>query len=163
MGIIASIRITLAGMKDVHTVADIVSLAYKDSQEKFKPSLNKIPEWLEWWNSLAIPQVDDHKSFISKEMTYLIYLDNDIIGTFRLEHHDNITDLDDFCILPQFHNKGYGSYTLQLIEKMHDVCCIELATPYFCSANRYLYEKAGYKQTGTRSNETVICYRKELA
>ena len=157
------ISIRLAAMEDVPAVAQIVAAAYQDCQEKFKPNPDKTPEWMGWWNSLAHPQMEDHTAFVIKEMTYLICLDKGIIGTFRLEHHDGITELDDFCILPAFQNKGFGSLALGLMEKLENVSCIELATPYFCKANRYLYEKAGYRQTGTRSNETVICYRKALA
>ena len=111
-------------------------------------------------SSLSKPQLSDHQGFIEKSLTYLILLNDVTIGTFRLEQHDDKSELDDFCILPQYQNHGYGMYTLNLIEKLHSTNCIELATPYFCTANRYLYEKAGYKQIGTRSDETVICFQK---
>lgn len=117
---------------------------------------------LEWWNSLSEPKLNDHQEFIKRGLTYLILLNDAIIGTFRLEQHDNKSELDDFCILPQYQNQGYGMYTLGLIEKLHSSNCIELSTPYFCTANRYLYEKAGYKQVGTHSDDTVICFQKEL-
>ncbi len=162
MTISSSIAIKLAAEADANIVSQIVAAAYKDCQEKFKPTPDKIPTWLAWWSSLAEPLLDDHRRFIKNELTYLILLDDVIIGTFRLERHDNISELDDFCILPEYQNKGYGLSTLKLIDKLYNVNCIELATPYFCTANRYLYEKAGYKQTGTRSDDTVICFQKKL-
>lgn len=158
----SSIIVKLATKTDANLVSQIVALAYKDCQEKFKPVPDKIPTWIEWWNSLSQPKLNDHQGFIKDELTYLILLDDTVIGTFRLEQHGDKSELDDFCILPQYQNQGYGMYTLSLIDKLHDVNCIELATPYFCNANRYLYEKAGYKQIGTRSDDTVICFQKEL-
>jgi|GEM_PF-2497790 len=158
----SSIIVKLATTADANLVSKIVALSYKDCQEKFKPTPNKIPTWLEWWKSLSKPQLYDHQKFIEGGLTYLILLNSTVIGTFRLEQHDYKSELDDFCILPQYQNQGYGMYTLTLIDTLCSANCIELATPYFCSANRYLYEKAGYKQIGTRSDDTVICFEKSL-
>jgi len=158
----SSISIKLAQITDVSLVSQIVALAYKDCQEKFKPTPDKIPVWIKWWDSLSRPQPNDHHGFIENELTYLILLGDVVIGTFRLEQRGDKSELDDFCILPQYQNNGYGMYTLNLIDKLHNVHSIELATPYFCNANCYLYEKAGYKQVGTRSDDTVICFQKEL-
>ena len=137
-------------------------MSYKDCQEKFKPKPDKIPTWIDWWYSLSKPQLRDHHRFIKSEITYLISRDDTIIGTFRLEQHDNKTELDDFCILPQYQNKGYGMCVLKMIEKLCTTDYIEFATPYFCSANRYLYRKAGYTEIGTRSDDTVICFSKRM-
>jgi len=156
----SSIHIKSASIEDAFLVSQIVASAYKDCQEKFKPFPEKMPSWFDWWISLSQPQ--NHQEFIKAGLTYLILLDEDVIGTFRLEHHGNQSELDDFCILPQYQNHGYGLYTLSLIEKLHDVDSIEFATPYFCTANLHLYQKAGYKQVGTRSDDTVICFEKKL-
>jgi hypothetical protein len=156
------IVVRLAEAPDADIVSKIVAFAYKDCQKKFKPTPNKIPTWIDWWESLTMPQVNDHQGFIKRGLTYLILLNDTIIGTFRLEQHDNKSELDDFCILPQYQNKGYGKYTLGLIEKLQNTNCIEFATPYFCTANLYLYKKAGYQEIGTRSDDTVICFSKKL-
>ena len=158
----SAITVRLATIADADLVSQIVALAYKDCQEKFKPAPDKIPTWLEWWYSLSKPQFNEHHGFIESGLTYLILLNDVIIGTFRLERHDRKSKLDDFCILPEYQNQGYGMYTLSLIEKLHVTGAIELATPYFCTANHYLYEKAGYKQIGTRSDDTVICFQKSV-
>ena len=121
-----------------------------------------MPTWMEWWISLSKPLFSDHQKFIKEGLTYLILSENIIIGTFRLEQQGDKSELDDFCILPEYQNKGYGMYALGLIEKIHNTAYIELATPYFCTANLYLYKKAGYKQIGTRSDDTVICFEKIL-
>lgn len=158
----SAIKISLAQITDVNTVSNIVALAYKDCQEKFKPDPDKIPEWMDWWYSLSEPQPGEHHKFIESKITYLILQNNTIIGTFRLEQHNNKSELDDFCILPQYQNKGYGMYVLDLIEKLHNINYIEFATPYFCTSNRYLYRKTGYKEIGTRSDGTVICFSKNV-
>lgn len=158
----SSIKISLAKMTDVNTVSQIVALAYKDCQEKFKPLPDKIPTWIDWWFSLSKPQPNNHHKFIEIGVTYLILCNDAIIGTFRLEQHDNKSELDDFCILPQHQNKGYGMCVLEMIERLHNTEYIEFATPYFCTVNRYLYRKAGYNEIGTRSDDTVICFSKKI-
>lgn len=157
-----SIKINLAQAVDINTVSQIVASAYEDSQKKFKPSSDNIPSWIDWWYSLSKPQFNDHQNFIERRITYLILNKDTIIGTFRLEEKDNKSELDDFCILPEHQNKGYGLHVLNLIEQRCTTEYIEFATPYFCTANLYLYEKAGYKNIGMRSNNTVVCFSKKI-
>lgn len=107
-------------------------------------------------------QFSEHSRFIESEITYVILQNDTIIGTFRFEQHDSKSELDDFCILPQHQNKGYGMCVLKMIEELHNTDYIEFATPYFCIANRYLYKKAGYIEIGTRSDNTVICFSKKV-
>lgn len=156
------LSIRLAAITDADAVAAIVAAAYASSNAEFKPDPDKIPAWIEWWISLSAPLPNEHRRFIENGLTYLIQLDETTIGTFRLEQQGDKSELDDFCILPQYQKRGYGTYALGLLEQLHDSKCIELATPYFCTANRRLYEKAGYKQVGMRSEDTVICYCKQL-
>jgi Acetyltransferase (GNAT) family. len=157
-----SIIVKLAAAEDANLVSQIVASAYKNCQEQFKPDPDKFPAWIDWWFSLSKPNVVDHQRFIESGLTYLILLNNTTIGTFRLEQHDNNkSELDDFCILPPYQNHGYGMSALRLIENICNTNCVEFATPYFCTANRHLYKKAGYKEIGTRSNDTVICFSKE--
>jgi len=69
--------------------------------------------------------------------------------------------LEDFCILPVYPGKGYGTKVLKLIEELYPHNKIwTLGTPYFCTRNRYLYEKVGYQYVETCSNNTVIIYKK---
>lgn len=158
----SSIKIRLANITDVNVVSKIVALSYKDCQEKFKPEPEKIPTWIDWWYSLSKPQFSEHSRFIESEITYVILQNDTIIGTFRFEQHDSKSELDDFCILPQHQNKGYGMCVLKMIEELNNTNYIEFATPYFCIANRYLYKKAGYIEIGTRSDNTVICFSKKV-
>jgi GNAT superfamily N-acetyltransferase len=155
------IRAKLATTADADLVSQMVALAYEDCQDKFKPDPEKIPAWIDWWYNLSKPQLIAHQRFIENNLTYLILLNDTVIGTFRLEQHDNKSELDDFCILPQYQNRGYGMSTLRVIKSICNTSCIEFSTPYFCTANRHLYTKAGYKEIGTRSDDTVICYSKE--
>lgn len=69
--------------------------------------------------------------------------------------------IEDFCILPQYQGKRYGTEVLGLIEELYsDNKIWTLDTPCFCKRNRHLYEKMGYKSIGTCSNDTVILYKK---
>jgi len=162
MNKVSLISIRIATLSDASIVAQIVALAYENCQVKFKPDSNKIPSWLEWWHSLSFQKLGAHQSFIEHGLVYLILHNDYIIGTFRIEQHEDKTELDDFCILPQYQNKGYGIIALKLLEDITKTNVIVLSTPYFCAANRYLYTKAGYKEIGTLFDDTIVCFEKTL-
>ena len=95
---------------------------------------------------------------------YMICLDDIPIGIFWLhvEEEESLT-LEDFCILPDYQGKGYGTEALYLIEKsFSDNRRWLLSTPCFCKRNCHLYEKVGYKVIGYASDNTVVLYEKVL-
>lgn len=78
-------------------------------------------------------------------------LDGIIIGTLWLDHETddrpNHFELQDFCINPEYHNKGYGIKAIELMENIHkNINQWLLNTPVFNVRNQYLYEKMGYKK-----------------
>lgn len=160
-----SIRCALP--EDFHLFAVVKAKAYADDREKSKPDPEHIPKWYngEWYVGLGSVDDAEAKRLIEKEdfQCYIIMLDGIDIGIFWLhqEEKDSFT-LEDFCILPEYQGNGYGKEALQLIEQLYpDNHRWLLTTPEFCKRNRHLYEKMGYKITGTFSEGTVIGYEKE--
>ena len=96
-------------------------------------------------------------------LLYKIMLDGIIIGTFWLDHE---TDgrashfkLQDFCIIPEYQNRGHGAKAIKLMEKLHQNIKIWLLETSSCSVgNQHLYEKMGYKKIG--QTEDSILYEK---
>lgn len=111
-----------------------------------------------------------NESFISwcleRYLLYKIMLDGEIIGTFWLDHEtDDRPDhfeLQDFCIIPEFQNKGYGTKVMELMEKLHpNIKIWSLQTSHFSVRNQHLYEKMGYKKIG--QTEENFLYEKIIS
>jgi RimJ/RimL family protein N-acetyltransferase len=84
---------------------------------------------------------------------YKIILCGTIIGTFWLDRETderpNHFELQDFCIAPEYQNKGYGAEALELMEKLHpNIRIWSLSTSTFSIRNQHLYEKMGYIKIG---------------
>lgn len=155
-----------ATVEDIHQFAMIKAKAYSEDREKTKPMPGQIPEWYdgEWYVGLGIVDEVEAKRLIENEDCYIIILEQVPIGIFWLHKEEKDSySLEDFCILPEYQGKGYGSETLTLIEQLHpNNHKWMLSTPEFCTRNRYLYEKMGYQMVGTCSKGTVILYEKEI-
>lgn len=96
---------------------------------------------------------------------YKILLDGEIIGSFWLDHEtDDRQDhfeLQDLCIIPQYHNRGYGRRSIELMEQLHPATKIwTLQTSCMSIRNQHLYEKMGYKRIGEKDGN--ILYEKVL-
>lgn len=144
--------------------AYIKAEAYADDRLKSKPDENNVPGWYngEWYKGLAIVDETEAIGLLEKYYCYMILLEETPIGIFWLHHEtEDSLSLEDFCILPAYQGKGYGTKVLKLIEELYPNNKIwTLGTPYFCTRNRHLYEKVGYQYAGTASNDTVILYKK---
>lgn len=160
----SKINLRRADLLDVKKFAYIKADAYVDDRLKCKPDEDNIPDWYngEWYQGLAIINETEATRLIENYYCYMILLEDTPIGIFWLHHEttDSLA-LEDFCILPVYQGKGYGTRVLKLIEELYPNNKIwTLGTPYFCTRNRYLYEKVGYQYVGTASNNTVILYKK---
>lgn len=161
-----NLYIKKASLDDALKIANIKASAYADDRLKFKPDESKIPVWIEgdWYQNLSKPNLKETVSLINKYYCYIILLNEESIGTFWLHNEtEDSLSLEDFCILPEYQGKGYGYKALTLMEKLFPaIKTWTLGTPYFCKRNRYLYEKFGYQCVSTRSDDTVVLYRKVL-
>nr|WP_312291473.1 GNAT family N-acetyltransferase [Clostridium chromiireducens] len=153
-----------ADLLDAKQFGYIKAEAYADDRLKFKPDEENVPDWYngEWYQGLAILDEAEAMRLIKSYYCYMILLEEIPIGVFWLHHEtDESLSLEDFCILSTYQGKGYGTKVLQLVEELYPHNKIwTLGTPYFCTRNRYLYEKVGYQHVETCSNDTVIIYKK---
>lgn len=160
------ISLRKATISDVQEFAHIKAEAYADDRSKSKPSENNIPEWYngEWYIGLGILNESEAMKIISNFDSYIIVLDNAVIGGFWIHCElENSLSIEDFCILPFYQGNGYGTQALYLLENLYEKNKVwKLSTPYFCIRNRHLYEKVGYQQVGRCSSNTVILYEKHI-
>lgn len=93
---------------------------------------------------------------------YKITFENIIIGGFWLHKvDDDCIELEDFCIDPKYHNKGYGYKSLKEMEKSYKAPSKWiLATPYYSVRNQHLYENAGFKKVGESEDKFLFLYEK---
>lgn len=144
-------------IEDAEKIFEIKKLAYTDEDIRFGGGRG---EKLKYIGNIG---------FISwcmnRYILYKIMLDGIIIGTFWLDHETDDRsyhlELQDFCIIPEYHNKGYGTKAMELMEKLHeDIKIWSLSTSIFSVRNQHLYEKMGYKRIG--QTEDKILYEKVI-
>lgn len=143
-------------LSDANIIKTINTDAYNDETNRFGPGRDGGPP--------GYNEIDVIKDLISKYPCYKIVAEDTVIGWFWLHEHDqNTVELEDFCISPIYHNKGYGYETLL---KMHELVPEKkkwiLGTPHYSVKNQYLYEKAGYKQVGVSEDGFLFLYEKEI-
>ncbi|MFT4144419.1 MAG: GNAT family N-acetyltransferase [Mobilitalea sp.] len=153
-----------ATIDDVHQFAAIKAEAYQDDRARSIPPKDNTPEWYdgEWYIGLGIINEKEAQRIIETYESFIILLKDKVIGGFWVhEEKENTLTLEDFCILPEYQGKGYGTRALYLLEQQFPRNNVwTLSTPFFCKRNRHLYEKVGYTQVGQCSNNTVILYEK---
>jgi len=141
-------------INDAKKIVEVKKLAYTDEDIRFGEGKGDYLEHI------------GNEGFISwcmdRYLLYKIMLDGDIIGTFWLDHETddrpNHFELQDFCIVPDYQNKGYGVKAMELMEKLHqDIKIWSLETSTLSVRNHHLYEKMGYKKIG----QTEDCVRYE--
>lgn len=160
----SKINLRKADLVDAKQFAHIKAQTYADDQLKCKPDEKNVPEWYygEWYQGLALIDETEAIRLIENYYCYMILLEKKPIGIFWLHHEtEDSLSLEDFCILPEYQGKEYGTKVLKLIEELYPHNKIwTLGTPYFCARNRHLYEKVGYLYVEACSNNTVILYKK---
>ncbi|WP_346940544.1 GNAT family N-acetyltransferase [uncultured Clostridium sp.] len=144
-------------IEDTANIIEVRRLAYTDEDIRFGESKG---EYLKY-----IGDVNFVSWCMSKYPLYKIMLDETIIGTFWLDHETdnrpNHFELQDFCILPEYQNEGYGRKAMELMEKVHPNVEIWSLSTLLCSIrNQHLYEKMGYKKIGQTKGS--ICYEKSI-
>lgn len=100
---------------DAEKIIDIRRQAYTDEDNRFGCK-----------NGLCLSYIGDKKFIywcMNRYLLYKIMLDDIVIGSFWLDHETDDRpshfELQDFCILPQYHNKGYGKAVIDIMEKTH--------------------------------------------
>ncbi|MBW9157377.1 GNAT family N-acetyltransferase [Clostridium tagluense] len=148
------INIIKAEVEDSKIITEIKKLAYNDETRRFGPGRDGGPPGYE--------SQEETERLIKDYLFYKIMIGNNIIGFFWLHGEDNkFYELEDLCIHPEYHNKGYGFKTLKLIEELHpQIKKWVLGTPYYSVRNQHLYEKVGYKKTGQTEDGFLFFYEK---
>lgn len=144
-------------IEDAANIIEVRRFAYTDEDIRFGEGKG---EYLKY-----IGDVNFVSWCMSKYPLYKIMLDETIIGTFWLDHETdnrpNHFELQDFCILPECQNEGYGRKTMELMEKLYPSVEIWSLSTLLCSVrNQHLYEKMGYKKIG--QTEGSIYYEKSV-
>lgn len=148
------LKIIPATIKDANLITKIKTKAYDDEMVNFGPDHDISEIWGPQWYS----DPKGTERLISEFYYYKILVDNDVIGCFWLQTvGEDAVELEDFCILPEFQNKGYGLRSLIEMESLFpDKKKWILGTPYYSIKNHYLYEKAGYVKIGESENKVCI-------
>ncbi len=146
------IYIEKAKIGDAEKIVEVKRLAYTDEDIRFGGGRG---DYLKY-----IGDVDFISWCMNRYLLYKIMLGGIIVGTFWLDHEtDDRLDhfeLQDFCIIPEYQNKGYGAKAMELMEKLHQNIIIwSLGTATFSIRNQHLYERMGYKKVG-QTEENVI-------
>ncbi len=144
-----------AKIGDAEKIVEVRELAYTDEDIRFGEGRG---DYLKY-----IGNVDFILWCMDRFLLYKIMLDGIIIGTFWLDHETddraNHFELQDFCIIPEYQNRGYGAKAMELMEKLHQNIKIwSLETSSFSVRNQHLYEKMEYKKIG--QTEDSILYEK---
>lgn len=141
--------------EDAERIVEIKRLAYTDEDIRFGGGKGEKLKYI--GNVGFIPWC------MNRFHLYKIMLGETIIGTFWLDHETderpNHFELQDFCITPEYQNKGYGREALKLMEKLHPSIKIwSLSTSTFSIRNQHLYEKMGYMKI--RQTDEKVFYEK---
>jgi ribosomal protein S18 acetylase RimI-like enzyme len=139
-------------ISDAEKIVEVKRLAYTDEDIRFGGGRGDYLEFI------------GNTGFISwcmdRYLLYKIMLDEITIGTFWLDHEtDDRPDhfeLQDFCIIPEYQNRGYGAKAMELMEKLHENIKIwSLGTASFSVRNQQLYEKMGYEKIGQTEHDVL--------
>ncbi|MBZ9689691.1 GNAT family N-acetyltransferase [Clostridium estertheticum] len=148
------INLVKAEVVDSKIITEIKKLAYNDETRRFGPGRDGGPPGYE--------SEEETQYLIKNHLFYKIMLDNKIIGFFWLHGDDSkFYELEDLCIHPEYHNKGFGFKSMKLMEELHPhIKKWVLGTPYYSVRNQHLYEKIGYKKTGQTEDDFLFLYEK---
>jgi GNAT superfamily N-acetyltransferase len=148
------LSIEKASCEDAEIIVKIKTNAYNDETNRFGPGRDGGPGGYNDLNeTIRLMNMFDY---------YKIIYENTIIGGFWLHKVENdCMELEDFCISPKYHNKGFGYKALKQMEKLYKAPSKWiLGTPYYSVRNQYLYEKVGFKKVGESEDEFLFFYEK---
>lgn len=150
-----TIEILKATVQDKYVITDINTRAFNDETNRFGPGRDGGPE--------GYNIVEEVAGGLSHNDSYKIMLGDELIGWFWLRQvDDNTIELEDFCIDPLHHNKGYGYQSmLKMFDLKPEIRKWTLGTPHYSISNQYLYEKVGYKKTGISPDGFLFLYELE--
>lgn len=148
------VKIEKAKLEDAEIITEIKTLAYNDETRRFGPGRDGGPK--------GYDSLEETKILMSKFYYYKILCDNEIVGCFWLNNiGEKQFELEDFCIYPKHHNKGYGKSAMKLMEEMFsEVDKWVLGTPYYSIRNQHIYEKMGYVKVGEAEDGFLFLYEK---
>lgn len=134
----------------------------------FKGFLHTFFKYRDWWyNPIFLAYPKFRKYFYSENMfMYFIFCDDKPAGQLWILKKENEIYLARLFVLKEFQNKGIAARSLQLAEQIFTGRQRwSLDTIKEEKNNCHLYEKSGYKQTGTEKKinkrMTIIEYEKE--
>ena len=99
---------------------------------------------------------------------YFIVVNQKSIGAIRIvdEKNDSRKRISPLFILPEYRNRGYAQAAIHEAERIHGASNWSLTTIMQEAANCHLYEKMGYRRTGTpqivNARMTLVNYEKDL-
>lgn len=106
--------------------------------------------------------VDVELELMQEYDVYKILLNGNIIGEFLMQWvSDEVVELEDFAIAPEFQGNGYGYRVLQMIEEMYpSVREWRFSTLAISVGSQHLYEKAGFYVLWKNDEEVRYIKRK---
>ncbi|MDQ0116779.1 GNAT family N-acetyltransferase [Paenibacillus harenae] len=149
-----------ADLKDVVTIHEMKVKAFKPLLEKYQ----------DFKTSPANETVERIITQINQSFTdYFIINHLEVaVGGIRVVKKDNqIYSISPIFILPEYQGKGIAQRVFTMVERIYDDAkSWKLGTILQEKGNCYLYEKIGYKKTGTtkviNDKMTMVFYEKQL-
>ena len=122
--------------------AEIIAKCTRDAYQK------EIHDFDDPNKTNTYPPTEEVQTHISQHTYYKFVVDNEIIGgVFIVKKDEQTHSIENFCIAPTHHGKGYGTFILREIERLNpDVKIWVLNTPTYSVKNQYIYEKHGYQR-----------------
>lgn len=151
----------------------LIKANIKDYEMIWKMQVKAFRELLEKYQDYETSPGNETKERVKDKLLesftyyYFIYDDNNIVGGVRVVDKKDGTRkrVAPIFILKEYRGRGLAQLTFKEIEKIHGISNWKLDTILQEKNNCYLYEKMGYKKTGTINNINekmdIIYYEKD--
>jgi RimJ/RimL family protein N-acetyltransferase len=103
------------------------------------------------------------RTHIAQHACYKIVFDGQPIGVIVVfDQHAGHTHLGVIAIDPGYHDRGFGTQAMRLLEQIHLALRYTLDTPSWAVRNQHFYEKLGYVKVGEKTypDITLFAYEK---